>query len=172
MEEIDRVSLYRQMIAAISRGDTQVLYHILAPDMVDHNAIPMQSPGREGFKEWMAAARSSFPDLWGTVENILVSGDFVIGRVIWRGTQQGSFAGLPPTQRPAAFEAIHIVRFEGSQIVEWWGVADLLGAINQLGGTVVLQEPEIGSLDFGSGTAATNLSNHYRHIKPSSSDYF
>src|SRR5919106_6121537 len=139
MEEIDRVSLYCQMIAAISRGDTQVLYDILAPDMVDHNPIPMQSSGREGFTEWMAAARSSFPNLWGTVEDALVSGDFVIGRVIWRGTQRGSFVGLPPTQKPAAFEAIHIVRFEGPTIVEWWGVANLLGAINQLGGKVVLE---------------------------------
>ena len=153
MEEIDGVSLYRQVIVAISRGDTQVLYDILAPDILDHNPIPMQSPGREGFKEWMAAARSSFPDLWGTVEDVLVSGNFVIGRVIWRGTQRGPFAGLPPTQRPTAFEAIHIVRFEGLTIVEWWGVANLLAAINQLGGRVVLEEPEKGSLDLDDGEA-------------------
>jgi predicted ester cyclase len=149
METTDRVSLYCQVIAAISRGDSRALDDILAPDIVDHNPIPGQSPGCEGFEEWMAAARSSFPDLCGTVEHFLVSGDFVIGRVIWRGTQRGTLAGLPPTQRSAAFEAIHIVRFEGPSIVEWWGVADLLGAINQLGGKVLLEESEKGSFVLG-----------------------
>ncbi len=144
-EEIERVSLYRQVINAISRGDTQVLDDILAPDILDHNPIPLQSPGRDGFKEWMAAARISFPDLWGTVEDVLVSGDYVIGRVTWRGTQRGSFAGLPPTQKTTAFEGIHIVRYDGAKIAEWWGVADLLGAIHRLGGKVVLEEPENGS---------------------------
>lgn len=153
MKEVDRVSLYRQVIVAISRGDTQVLHDILAPNIVDHNPVPMQSPGREGFKEWMAAARSSFPDLRGEVEDVLISGEFVIGRVTWRGTQRGPFAGLPATQKQAAFDAIHIVRFDGPTIAEWWGVANLLAAINQLGGKVVLEEPENGSLDLDNGEA-------------------
>ena len=154
MTEVDRVSIYQQVIAAISRGDTQALYDIFAPDIVDHNPIPMQSPGREGFKEWMVAARRSFPDLWGSVEDALVSGEFVIGRVTWRGTQRGTFAGLPPTQKQTAFEAIHIVRFDGPTIAEWWGVANLLAVINQLGGKVVLEEPEKGSLDLDDAEAA------------------
>ena len=151
---VDRALLYHQVISAISWGDTQVLYDILAPDIVDHNPVPMQPPGREGFMEWMAAARRSFPDLWGRVEDVLVSGEFVIGRVTWRGTQRGPFAGLPPTQKQTAFEAIHIVRFDGPTIAEWWGVANLLAAINQLGGKVVLEEPETGSLDLDDGEAA------------------
>jgi predicted ester cyclase len=140
MTEIDRVLLYRHVINAISRGDTQVLDNILAPNLIDHNPVPMQSPGRDGFKEWMVAARRSFPDLWGRVEDVLVSGDFVIGRVTWRGTQRGSFVGLPPTQKQTTFDAIHIVRFEGPTIAEWWGVANLLAVVNQLGGKVILED--------------------------------
>ena len=154
MTEVDRASLYRQVIVAISRGDTQVLDNILAPDIVDHNPIVMQSPGREGFKEWMASARNSFPDLRGTVEAVLVTGEFVIGRVTWRGTQRGPFAGLPPTQQQTAFEAIHIVRFDGPTIAEWWGVANLLVAITRLGGKVVLEEPKKGSFDLNDDEAA------------------
>ena len=154
MTEVDRPVLYRQVIRAISRGDNQVLDNILAPDIVDHNPVPMQSPGREGFKEWMVAARNSFPDLRGTVEDVLVSGDFVIGRVTWRGTQRGSFAGLPPSQKLITFDAIHIVRFDGPMIAEWWGVANLLAAINQLGGKVVLEGFEKGYLDLDDGEAA------------------
>jgi len=155
MEEIDRMLLYRQVIAAISRGDTRALCDILAPDLVDHNPIPKQSPGRQGFIEWMNAARSIFPDLWGNIEDVLLSGDYVIGRVTWHGTQRGPFAGLPPTQKPITFDAIHISRFGGPKIAEWWGVANLLTAIHQLGGKVVPEEPEKGSSDLEEGVATT-----------------
>jgi hypothetical protein len=32
-----------------------------------------------------------------------------------------------------AFEAYHIVRFEGGTVAEWWGTADIFGALAQLG---------------------------------------
>lgn len=160
MTEIDHVLRYRQVIDSISRGNTQVLHDLLAPNIVDHNPIPMQSAGIEGFKDWMIAARRSFPDLWGRVDDVLMSGEFVIGRVTWRGTQRGPFAGLPPTQKRTEFEAIHIVRFEGELIVEWWGVANLLSAINQLGAKLVLEEPEKHSLDRKNGGTASRFSGN------------
>jgi steroid delta-isomerase-like uncharacterized protein len=138
MQLQDRRSIYRQVIDAISRNDTAVLDQFLAEELIDHNPIPGQSPGRAGFKEWMGSARASFPDLQGIIQDvILADSDYVIGRVTWQGTQRGPFAGLPPTSRPATLAAIHIVRFEAGRIVEWWGIADLLGTIHQLGGNVV-----------------------------------
>jgi steroid delta-isomerase-like uncharacterized protein len=133
----DHEFIYRQVIDAISRGDETILDQFLAGGLIDHNPIPGQSPGRAGFKEWMASARLSFPDLHGTVEDVLVADHYVVGRVTWHGTQEGSFAGLPATHKTVAMSVIHILRFEADQIVEWWGVADLLGAVHQLGGKVV-----------------------------------
>ena len=136
----DRESIYRQVIDAISHSDTTVLDRFLAEQLIDHNPIPNQSPGRIGFKEWMASARTSFPDLRGTIEDVILCKDeYLVGRVRWRGTQQGPFAGLPPTQKAVAMDAIHIVRFDADLIVEWWGIADIFGAIHQLGGKVMLE---------------------------------
>jgi hypothetical protein len=61
----------------------------------------------------MATARRSFPDLRGTVEQVLAEGDLAAGRVTWRDTQAGPFVGGAPTGRFVAFEAYHIARFEG-----------------------------------------------------------
>ncbi|HUG88269.1 MAG TPA: ester cyclase [Actinomycetota bacterium] len=132
MEHLEDV--YRRIIKAISLGDSEALDELLAPEIVDHNPIPDQAPGREGFKQWMAAVRTSFPDLRGTVEDIVAQGDRVAGRVTWRGTHRGDFMGLRPTNRSVSFSAFHIVRFSGDRAVEWWGTADLLGAVLQLGG--------------------------------------
>jgi hypothetical protein len=53
------------VIDAINRNDVSALDQFLAEQLIDHNPIPGQSPGRVGFKEWMASARTSFPDCMG-----------------------------------------------------------------------------------------------------------
>ena len=128
--------IYRRVIAAVSEGKPSTLDDLLAPDLVDHNPVPDQPPGRDGFKAWMAAARSSFPDFSGTVEAVLGEDDLVAGHVIWRGTHRGPFLGLPPSGREVSIDAFHIVRFSSERIAEWWGNADLLGVVNQIGGRI------------------------------------
>jgi steroid delta-isomerase-like uncharacterized protein len=128
------VDVYRQVIDAVNRGDLDALDVLMTDDLIDHNPIPGQPPGREGFKEWMSSVRTSFPDLVGTVDDCFGAGDKVAGRVSWRGTQRGPFAGLPPSNRPVAFQAFHIVRFEDDRITEWWGIADIASAIAQITG--------------------------------------
>lgn len=140
MQPQDRESIYLQVIDIISRDDALALDQFLAEGLIDHNPIPGQSSGRTGFKEWMASARSSFPDLQGTIEDILVTdNDYMVGRVTWHGTQHGPFAGLPPTHKAVVLPVIHIVRFEADTIIEWWGIADIFGAVHQLGGKVMLE---------------------------------
>jgi steroid delta-isomerase-like uncharacterized protein len=138
--------IYRRVIAAVSDGNAVALDALLAPDMVDHNAISGQSPGRSGFAEWMASARASFPDFHGTVEEVVAEGTLLAGRVTWRGTHNGPFLGVAPTGRAVEITAFHLVRFASGRVVEWWGTADLFGALLALGGQVVSRPPPSGSL--------------------------
>jgi steroid delta-isomerase-like uncharacterized protein len=126
--------VYRGVIAAVSDGDVDALNALLAPDMVDHNPMPGQSTGSSGFVEWMASVRASFPDFHGTVEEAVAEGDLVAGRVTWRGTQSGPFLVVPPTGRAVEIPAFHLVRFASGRVLDWWGTADLLGALLALGG--------------------------------------
>lgn len=127
--------VYRRIIAAIGRGDADGLDDLVAADVVDHNPIPDQVPGREGFKQWMAAARTAFPDMHGTVDDVIAEADRVAARVTWHGTHHGEFVGIGATGRQVSFAAFHLVRFAEGRAVEWWGTADLLGALQQLGAT-------------------------------------
>lgn len=111
MQPGDNDLAYRTLINAINRNDVAALDNVIAEQIVDHNPIPNQSPGRTGFIEWMNVARTSFPDLNGTIEDILANGDRKVGRVTWQGTQHGPFAGLPPTHKPVKFCIVHIMRF-------------------------------------------------------------
>jgi predicted ester cyclase len=78
----------------------------------------------------------AFPDLRGTVEDVVVEGDRVAARVTWHGTHGGEFLGMGPTGKRVSFEAFHLVRFSQDRAVEWWGTADLLGALQQMGATI------------------------------------
>jgi steroid delta-isomerase-like uncharacterized protein len=127
---------YRQIIDAISRGDAEGLDELMAPEIVDHNPIPNQAPGRDGFKQWMAAARTAFPDMRGTVEDVIVEGDRVAARTTWHGTHRGEFVGVGATGRRVSFSAFHLVRFSQDRAVEWWGTADLLKVLQQLGAPI------------------------------------
>ena len=85
----------------------------------------------------MASARQTFPDRAATVEDTLVEDDRLAGRVTFRGTHAGSLAGVRGTNRLVEFTAFHIVRFSQRRIVEWWGTANLLDVLSQVGARVI-----------------------------------
>jgi len=133
---VDNKDVYRRIVAAINRDDAEALDELLAFDIVDRNPIPDQAPGRDGFKQWMTAARTAFPDLHGRVDDLIAEGDRVAARITWRGTHHGDFAGVAPTGKAVCFSAFHLVRFSEGRAVEWWGTADLLGVLQQIGASV------------------------------------
>jgi ketosteroid isomerase-like protein len=45
----EKKALVRRFLDAQSTGDLETLDELLAPDFIDHNLLPGQEPGREGF---------------------------------------------------------------------------------------------------------------------------
>ena len=134
------IGVYRRVFEAVNKGDEAAFEDLLTEDVVDHNPIPGQRPGIEGFNDWLRYVHAAFPDVHVTVEEAISQGDRVAGRVTWRGTHEGPLAGLAGSGKRVEFSAIHIVRFEEGKAAEWWGVADLLGALQQIGAQVSLKE--------------------------------
>jgi predicted ester cyclase len=127
---------YHRLMDAVGAGRDEEADELLAAEFVDHNPMPGQSSGPAGFKEWMRAARAAFPDLTATVQDVVAGSDLLAARVHYRGTHGGTFLGLAATGRRVDFEAFHFARFRDGRIVEWWGTADLLGALLQIGAVV------------------------------------
>ena len=137
MSATGNAAAYRSIIDAVSTGRMDLLEGLIAEGLVDHNPVPGQPAGRAGFVYWAEMARQAFPDLAGSVEDTLATGGKVAGRVTWRGNHVGPFMGVPGTGLSLEFEAFHIVQFEDGRATEWWGTADLLGALLQTGARVV-----------------------------------
>jgi ketosteroid isomerase-like protein len=47
-------ALVRRFVQAQDEGDLDALDELLAPDFVDHNPLPGQEPGREGYIQGVA----------------------------------------------------------------------------------------------------------------------
>jgi steroid delta-isomerase-like uncharacterized protein len=131
--ETNKTVLKRFFEELFTRGNLSVADEIVGANYVNHNAVPGETPGREGLKGFVTYLRTAFPDIHFTVEDQIAEGDKVVTR--WRvtGTQQGEFAGIPATGKPVNVTAINIHRVSNGQIQEAWLNWDTLGMMQQLG---------------------------------------
>jgi steroid delta-isomerase-like uncharacterized protein len=134
MSEAENKTIARRFNEDVwGRGDEAALEELLDPAFVDHDALPGQSPDREGHKQILAAFRSAFPDLNVTTEDIVAEGDKVVTRWTARGTHQGELMGIPPTGKEVRIKGIDVLRIEEGRMVERWAEYNDLEVMQQLG---------------------------------------
>jgi predicted ester cyclase len=76
---------------------------------------------------------TAFPDAHTTVLDMFGEGDKVVARLRINGTNNGPFAGQPPTGKKIQFDSIRIYRIVDNRIVESWAMQDRMGLMEQLG---------------------------------------
>ncbi|HZC99979.1 MAG TPA: ester cyclase [Actinomycetes bacterium] len=69
---------------------------LVAPDYLDHAALPGQAPGLEGAKQKWAMYLAGIPDLRVTIEELVAEADKVAVRRSYQGTHRGSCWVSPP----------------------------------------------------------------------------
>ena len=119
-----------------NEGRLDVLGELVAPDYVDHAAVPPGWPaGLEGLRKFVTELRTAFPDFHYTVDLELQDGAYVVHRVTATGTHEGmsTVAPVPPTGRRITWTETHILRFLDEKLVEHWADLDQLGVLTQLG---------------------------------------
>jgi predicted ester cyclase len=113
-------ALVRRVYDAFDTGGVDPLDEIVAPDFVDHDPTPGQSPGLAGLKQAVGLFRAAFPDGEMTVNELVAEGDKVLARVTLCGTQSGEFGGIAATGRYVSAEGIEAFRIKRGKIVEGW----------------------------------------------------
>ena len=135
MSEEEKKALVSRIAADIwNRGDLEVVDEVMAADAPYHGPhMPNGLGDRESWRQAIAGYRGAFPDSHVTFDELIVSGDTVVGRWKATGTHTGPLPGLPPTGKPIALGGITIYRIADGKIVEAWEQLDMLGMWQQLG---------------------------------------
>jgi steroid delta-isomerase-like uncharacterized protein len=112
----------------------EVLDQLLATDFISHDyPKPHTDNSREAVKEGMNAMLTAFPDLVIEIEDMRESGDEVITRGTWTGTQKADYQGIPATNKKVNVHFIDIWKVENGKLKENWVQMDTMELMNQLG---------------------------------------
>jgi predicted ester cyclase len=76
---------------------------------------------------------AGFPDMYHTVDDVIVEGDEVAVRFTLRGAHTGNFMGIPATGKPVTVSAIANLRLTAGKVTELRGIFDQVGLMQQLG---------------------------------------
>ncbi len=130
----DNESVVRKLIEeAFNQGRLEVIDELMSPDFVEHQTLGHGAPaGREAPKVIVSMLRLAFPDFHLTIEDTASRGDTVWLRLRGTGTHDGPFMGRQPTGKRISVPVVDIMRVANGKIVENWGVADRLGALQQI----------------------------------------
>jgi len=117
-----------------NRGELEVINEITAASASYHGPhMPNGVGDRESWKQAIRMYRGAFPDSHVTFEELIASGDTVVGRWSATGTHTGQLPGVEPTGKRIAIGGITIYRIAGGKIAEAWEQLDMLGMWRQLG---------------------------------------
>ena len=118
-------------VEMINTHDPDAVDRFVAEDYVNHNAFV--ADGREANRQFWTAFFAGLPDVRVTMEDLVVSGDRVVGRFVYRGTHTGDLMGIPATGQPVEMRSIDIWRVQNGMFVEHWDELNLLQVFQQIG---------------------------------------
>lgn len=122
-------------------GNLALAADIISPDFVGYyvpmtGGGPAQMHGPQELTQWIQGIHGIMPDLTFTTElGPFCEGDMLIGRWKAQGTSHGGMFGVPssPIGRRIEFTGTDTLHIVNGKIAEWWGNADSLYLMQQLG---------------------------------------
>lgn len=132
-EDQNIAALDRFVEEVINQGKYEVCDEIVEENFVELDPLPGQQQGREGLKDVIRMLRTGFPDIHWAVEETIASGDKVVSRFKWTGTQQGEFLGIPASGRKVVVAGVVIDRLQNGKMADSRILMDTMGMMQQLG---------------------------------------
>jgi steroid delta-isomerase-like uncharacterized protein len=130
-ETVDGGALAERFLAMLNDHNPDAVDDFVSVDYVNHNAFV--EDGREANRIFWADFFTALPDIAATMEDLVVEGDRVVGRFIYRGTHLGPLYGIPATGNPIEMRSIDIWRVENGEFVEHWDELNMLEVFQAVG---------------------------------------
>jgi len=117
-----------------NHGNLNKASEYLADQVRFHDPVfPNLNPGIQNIKNHIESCRKAFPDLKFNIDDTIAERDEVVLHWTARGTHQGQFLGMQPTNRKVSVSGTSIYRIENSKIAEAHANWNLATMMQQLG---------------------------------------
>ena len=118
-------------VTMLNAHDPDLVDQFVAEDYINHN--PFVADGREANRQFWTGFIAALPDLSATMEDLVISGDRVVGRFVYRGTHTGELMGVPASGNAVEMRSIDIWRVQNGMFVEHWDELNLMQVFQQMG---------------------------------------
>jgi predicted ester cyclase len=126
------IHIARLFYAFWNTGDPEFARAALADSFKD-NTLPTGRPqGVAGVLFASKNFRATIPDLKCSIEDLVISKDKIVARLVFTGHYTGSFNGQKPAGKPISFFAIDILNIKDGRIYEDWHLEDNLSFLQQI----------------------------------------
>lgn len=133
----------RQSFEAFEKNDYSALEKI-----TDIAKFKLHLPGMDKPLKYEDAVKfnkqynEAFPDVKLVIETQIAEGDFVMTRLIYKGTNKGSFQGIPASGKKVKVSGMALQHIVKGKLVEEWDEFDSLGMMKQIGAIPELESAE------------------------------
>ncbi|NJO41631.1 MAG: ester cyclase [Cyanobacteria bacterium RU_5_0] len=127
-------SIVLEFYKAINQENFEQAKQMLAPNMVAQLMSGAVIRGGNNFVEHLQMARSTFPDVYYTIEDVLAEDNTVVSYGTFMGTQHGEILGIAPMGNQVKFSIVQIDQLANGKIVEHRTIGDSLTMVQQLRG--------------------------------------
>jgi steroid delta-isomerase-like uncharacterized protein len=124
--------LAETFLKMVNTHDPDVVDQFEAEGYVNHEAL-FYAEGREANRQFWHTFFAAIPDLSASMEDLVIVGDRVVGRFVYRGTHTGDFMGIPASGNAVEMRSIDIWRVENGVFAEHWDEINALQLFQQMG---------------------------------------
>jgi serine phosphatase RsbU (regulator of sigma subunit)/predicted ester cyclase len=125
-------ALVRRFLEAHANGDLEALEEMLAPDFVNHNLLPGQAPGLEGYLRSFTEYHAAFSGTHYDIEKQVAEGDEVMTIFTASSTHdRGEWQGVVPAGKEFNALLILVHRIVEGMIAEEWSQGSGLAELTQ-----------------------------------------
>jgi steroid delta-isomerase-like uncharacterized protein len=136
--------LAETFVKMLNTHDPDMVDEFVTKDYINHNAFV--ADGREANRQFWHRFFVGLPDVAASMEDLVICGDRVVGRFVYRGTHAGDFLGIPASGNAVEMRSIDIWRVADGMFAEHWDELNTFQVFQQMGAM-----PPLGG---GSGTQA------------------
>ena len=145
MPEQDPIDVVRSVVEAFNAADWD-RYRALSAENVVYDELGTRRK-LEGIDETLAALqgwKTAMPDVTGTIENVVASGNVVTAQITWDGTQTGPLESpsgtIPASGKRQVTPSCWILTVEDGQVQSSSHYFDMVTLLDQIGALPVAQE--------------------------------